>query len=128
MSTRELDKKVALAMGWEPPSKRGRCDVCGWHLVKAPVIFTPGCVPDNCSMRPRPEPRADRIAAYSTDHAALPEMLAWLDKLGSWKVLRYTGASARYEAFGQGVSFVQGATLPEAVANLVVALHERRDK
>ena len=42
--------------------------------------------------------------------------------------LAYTGASARYEVFGQGVSFAQGATLPEAVANLVYAVHERRSQ
>lgn len=42
----------------ESQRQPGRCRVCGWPLAES---HEQGCVEDNCSMRPLPEPRRFRF-------------------------------------------------------------------
>ncbi len=81
LSPRELDAALARQLfGWRKPSELGRCDVCGWPAVKNAKN---GCTPDNCSMRPSPETRADEPTDYST---AGDGMLLVMLKLGGCKL------------------------------------------
>lgn len=83
---RELDALVSqhvMRNQWD----ESRCRVCGWPLATA---ADEGCTADSCSMRPKPERRADEPAPYSTEIAAawqVVETLAaqnWTMSLG-WK-------------------------------------------
>jgi hypothetical protein len=65
---RDMDALVAEEFGWDWDDTR--CRVCGWPLHET---ADDGCVPGNCSMRPRPEHMADRPAPFSTSLTA-----AWL--------------------------------------------------
>ncbi|MDQ4121691.1 MAG: hypothetical protein M3209_09625 [Acidobacteriota bacterium] len=40
-----------------------RCPVCGWRLAESQEM---GCLPNDCSLRPAPDRRADEPAAYSS--------------------------------------------------------------
>lgn len=63
---REMDALVAekvMGIVWDET----RCPVCGWPFARN---ASEGCVPNNCSMRPRPARRADEPLPYSTDIAA----------------------------------------------------------
>lgn len=77
LSGRALDEACARALGWTKPSERGRCDVCGWPLDKS---AEQGCVADNCSMRPHPEPRADTVPQMQAPHM-LDQKLRWLNSI-----------------------------------------------
>ena len=112
--SRELDTKVALAMGYHPFEDGG--EELMW----------------------REPPSAKRQARcqlphYSTDCAALPAMLAHLTTLGyvSIELVCHRDAEWCWSAFVWNQKMPtngHGATLSEAVANLVVTLHERRAK
>jgi hypothetical protein len=116
----ELDRRCALALGWKMPHELGRCDVCGWPLVANPIN---GCVIDNCSMRPHPEPRADRIASYSTNDGTQAEKLAWLSRLKRTVFFAvHPNGAADVECNAVQAS---GTTIQHALALLCVAVHER---
>ena len=49
-------------------SKEERCQVCGWPLAER---WEDGCVPGNCSMRPRPSPTyEERSRTFGTNGVA----------------------------------------------------------
>ncbi len=75
---RELDALVAeKVMGWAWPE--GRCPVCGWRFAESREH---GCVPDDCSQRPRPNPIASEAwPHYSTDIAAAWQVVEKLREL-----------------------------------------------
>lgn len=104
---RELDERVAKAMGWTVEwNKHGGVLLCRCeHEVRS------------------------LLPAYSIDCAALPEMMAWLQNRGSsiemrwefdsgWHVEHYNATTCA--SYGE----VVGKTLNEAVANLVIAVAE----
>jgi len=74
---RELDALVErLVMGFVWDERR--CRVCGWPLAET---AEKGCVPDNCSLRPRPQVMADEPAPYSTEMTAAWQVLELLKKI-----------------------------------------------
>lgn len=72
-ASKELDAQIAIARGlvWDD----AYCPVCGWVLATTPSA---GCVPGNCSRRPKPRRRADAPLPYSTDLAAAWTLVEWL--------------------------------------------------
>lgn len=117
--TRELDIKVAEAMGWHSLYvSKFNGETCGWPAG-----------------RTKSHEPVHAVPRYSTDYAALPEMLAWLQSHGyvEMESLRaedpHSYWSARMWRSGEPVpdedfGWWTGATLPEAVARLVVAVAE----
>lgn len=65
-----------------------RCRVCGWKLG---VGIEAICTKENCSMRPRPERRADEVAPVSTDNGvALAALERFCDKRKAWWEMQRT--------------------------------------
>lgn len=60
--SRKLDAAIARALGYK--WDESRCRICGWPIVPEGEA---GCWKSNCSVRPRPEKRADEPPHYSTD-------------------------------------------------------------
>jgi hypothetical protein len=126
----ELDALVAKELGWIKPSERApaRCDVCGWPLVPEGES---GCWPSNCSMRPHPEPRADRIATYSTSPARIPQMLAWFkERTMLVRITCYaTGEKIHPPIVVECGSWqAEGATIEHTLANLIVEVARARGR
>src|SRR5689334_12270985 len=85
---RELDALIAeKVMGWAWDETR--CPICGWPFARN---ASEGCVPNNCSMRPRPSLRADEPPHYSTDIAAAWEIIAHLSGRYAVSVHHFLGA------------------------------------
>lgn len=107
---RALDEAVAKAMGWG-------------NICRGDASTLIGNRPTDLAI--------DVVPAYSTDYAALPEMLAWLSERNAFPTLRegclkgWEGSAVRYnaKAFNQD-RYIQetGATVPELVARLVLAV------
>lgn len=81
----ELNKAVQEARHgkWD----EARCGVCGWPLDVSGNVSSPRCLPDNCSMRPTPERRADTPADICGDPAAWGGLFIWLKEQGLQPVL-----------------------------------------
>lgn len=91
MNNRELDERVARALGWTTN---------------------------------------DWVPKYSIDYACVPEMLAWLrDRVLSVDITHYfTGAGIHKPVYVMASAFQEhGATIPEALSRLVVAVAEAKE-
>ncbi len=78
MTHRELNTLIAekvLLQVWP----EHRCRVCGWTLGSEEAL---GCTAESCSMRPRPERRADEPALFSTNIADAWQIVETLSARG----------------------------------------------
>lgn len=125
---REIHEKV-MRVTWD----ESRCRVCGWPMDLGEGQG-PTCLPDNCSMRPAPQRRADAIPAYSSDIAMAWPVVEQMRAEGFYiDVEAYSwGYSARCSRAGKGDEdiWIDGAPFkadaaPEAIAR--AALSVRRD-
>ena len=120
LSGRELDEAVAKLLGWT--------------VVETDTIDHE---PAELWLREGMVLAIEAPPAYSTDFALLPEMLGWLRerlRTGHELALEDDGAAwvaATYVQESYGRDYFQtakGATLPEAVARLVVAVAAKEAK
>lgn len=109
--SRELDEKVARALGWA----KLRWD--GPNLIGR----KPGKAGMWCA------------GSYSTDYACVPEMLAWLRGRGYHAIMLVSAvdgmatASCYTGLLDTSKLMQHGATIPEALARLVVAVAEAKE-
>ena len=116
LTGRELDEACAKAMGWRDIGDDADGDPCGLPTGRTAGVYRRRFVP-----------------AFSTDAACIPEMLAWLRITFE---LTEVGVSRDGEVWARGsfddvdtIDMVEdGSTLSEALAKLVVAVGEAKEK
>ena len=132
---RELDRRVAKALGWKCPfpgykcdgSRRTICGACGGHGHGNCYGNGNGPVQIEC---------CEQMPGYSTDAACVGEMLEWSAAKGLRPNLCSTferdGSHCGWRVWLNTEAGVQcdGRTLPEAVARAVAAVgaQERNDE
>lgn len=109
---REMDAAVARVLGWR--------DVRGEPLHFSAGFDFEGRHPKERGSRPR----RMAVPKFSSDHAAIPELLAWLSEHID---LRFSkGRDSQWVVGDDGGYIEWGDTLPEALCNLVLAVAARR--
>lgn len=132
MTNTEIDAAVhakVLGITWD----ESRCRVCGWTLDPEGIM----CRADNCSMRPRPTPRADAIPAYSSDIGLAWRVVEAMRERGFWLKLEssfwgpsdgpdeWEASFEPHESTGIAKFCGEGATAPLAISLAALRLVRR---
>jgi hypothetical protein len=110
LTGRELDRAVAEAMGWRPTGPT-------W-----PDVWNKPASDGNPAM-------TTALPPFSTDYACLPGMLAWLEARAYDLSMWWTDHAKRWSTnmkWNVGQYGRSGATLPEALARLVIEVARRQ--
>lgn len=121
MADESVRERVARMMGLTWPTDR--CPVCGWDYADN---MAQGCVPENCSLRPRPDSRADEPPAYEESVEASRDVLNYI-RQQPWPVPDKF-LQELYDASDSGMSGPWKCLLatPRAICEAALAVGEKK--